>query len=589
MRPEDLFRVEAVGAIQWNGDRSRAIVEIRRPRRWLDRSIPTAVLYELETATAHFRQVSPDGAAFIGFLGAAWSPSGTRFAFLSADTGGVIRPWVSTRAGPPRMLRDLLMHDGVADAPRIQWVDETHVILLVRDPGSRPFGPTYTRIARVRDVIGEASAATRGGRAVVRVHDAGTRDSSSEQRSLVSIDVTTGQRTVLARGPIHRPRLSADGRVVTFRREAPGDVNAGASAFFGAEAHGDAAYDRVNWGGEIHHVDARTGAATTGPAPSPTSRDTTAGTLRTRANAVDGTQLVLSRPGRPDHVVWRGNAWVAQVDTGRAERVTYTSTAGRTLTGWFLHPRGRASGPVPVVTVVYPGTIHGARTPAAFDLLNEHFEHPQLLAAMGYGVVLPSMPEADAPMQGDAIDALGAGVLPLLDTLVARGIADSARIGVLGQSAGGYAVLGLLTRTNRFRTAIASASYANLTSLYGTFYGAYRHGDGGDPRTAQLLRMLQMERGYFGAGAPPWEVPERYLRNSPITTIANVTTPLMLVHGESDFIPVQQAEEVFTALFRRDRRVRLAVYAGETHTISERANVLDMWQRIEAWLAETMR
>jgi dipeptidyl aminopeptidase/acylaminoacyl peptidase len=39
----------------------------------------------------------------------------------------------------------------------------------------------------------------------------------------------------------------------------------------------------------------------------------------------------------------------------------------------------------------------------------------------------------------------------------------------MGQSSGGYAALGLVATTDRFRTAIASASYSNLLSLYGTF------------------------------------------------------------------------------------------------------------------------
>lgn len=35
----------------------------------------------------------------------------------------------------------------------------------------------------------------------------------------------------------------------------------------------------------------------------------------------------------------------------------------------------------------------------------------------------------------------------------------------------------------------------DFASLYGAFYGAYRFGDSGDPRTGQLLRMLQFESG----------------------------------------------------------------------------------------------
>lgn len=148
--------------------------------------------------------------------------------------------------------------------------------------------------------------------------------------------------------------------------------------------------------------------------------------------------------------------------------------------------------------------------------------------------------------------------------------------------------MGLITQTSRFRTAIASASYSNLTSLYGSFYGQYRYGDAGSPQRAQVLRMLQFERGFYGADAPPWEQPERYRVNSPIWRVADVQTPLMLVHGDRDFVPIQQAEEFFTALYRQDKRVRFVRYAGEGHTITSRANVLDLWQRLTAWLEETM-
>jgi len=125
-------------------------------------------------------------------------------------------------------------------------------------------------------------------------------------------------------------------------------------------------------------------------------------------------------------------------------------------------------------------------------------------------------------------------------------------------------------------------------SLYGTFYGQYRYGDAGSPQRAQVLRMLRFERGVYSAEAPPWEEPERYRVNSPLWRVASVQTPLMLIHGELDFVPVQQAEEFFTALYRQDKRVRLVRYAGEGHTIAGRANVLDLWRRLEEWLAETM-
>jgi dipeptidyl aminopeptidase/acylaminoacyl peptidase len=198
------------------------------------------------------------------------------------------------------------------------------------------------------------------------------------------------------------------------------------------------------------------------------------------------------------------------------------------------------------------------------------------------------MPEPKNTSDSHALESLPNGVIPAIDAAIANGVADAKRIAVLGQSDGGFAVLGLITQTNRFRSAIASAGFSNFDSLYGTFYGQYRHGDSGRPEAAQMLRMLQLEKGVMGLGGPPWKEPDRYRENSAIHRAHKVETPLLLIHGELDFIPIQQSEEFFTALFRQDKRVRFLRYAGEGHTISDRANVLDLWQQIEKWLAETM-
>src|SRR5262249_50303158 len=181
------------------------------------------------------------------------------------------------------------------------------------------------------------------------------------------------------------------------------------------------------------------------------------------------------------------------------------------------------------------------------------------------------------------------GIMPLLDSLVVRNIVDGNRIAVLGQSAGGYSVQALITQTRRFRTAVSTAGYSNLISLYGTFYGQYRHGDAGDPQASTALRMMQFERGYDRAGAPPWAALDRYIANSPIFKVAAVRTPILIVQGENDFVSVQQSEEYFSALYRQGKRAAFVRYYGEEHTITNRANVLDLWRRFETWLHETMR
>jgi dipeptidyl aminopeptidase/acylaminoacyl peptidase len=91
-------------------------------------------------------------------------------------------------------------------------------------------------------------------------------------------------------------------------------------------------------------------------------------------------------------------------------------------------------------------------------------------------------------------------------------------------------------------------------------------------------------------GDPPWVDPERALKNSPITVIDRVETPLLILHGDVDYIPIQQAEEVFTSLSRLGKRVRFVRYWGESHGVGDSpANVRDRWKQIFLWFDTYLR
>lgn len=593
-RPEDLFRFQRIGAIAWSPDGTRAAVEIHQPSQWLTPRIPTAEIAIVDASLAQLRAVTSASRDVVGFFGPSWSSDSHSLVFFSVDAQATVEAWLWS-GGTPRRLDGMILADNPVDPPRALWSDAEHVVLRLRDPAARNEGPLYFALQRGRNVADDWQRARVGQEAAVSVFNAqgghATTIKPPARARLVSVNVNTGKSVTLAAGAIHAPRISADGRTVTYREESPAVTDAAVATFFGPGAHGEAVYDPVNWGTVTRHVDARTGE--TVPAPATTQEPTAARAdrpaLRVGNDAAVGTTLWLRRPGRPDVSVWTGNTWIREIATGRVQPVQYRATTGARLTGWLLYPPGHVPGQkLPIVMIVYPGTVYTERQPSSFDIFNVNFKHPQLFAALGYAVALPSMPASENPLQTNALDALMVGVIPFLDALVGRGIADPRRIAVVGQSAGGWATLGLIGRTDRFRTAIASASYANLVSLYGTFYGQYRYGDAGDPQRAQLLRMLQFERGYYGAGAPPWEQPERYRINSPLWSVGKVKTPLLLVHGDQDFVPVQQAEEFFTALYRQDKRAQLVRYSGEEHTIAARQNVLDMWKRFESWLRETM-
>lgn len=617
MAPEDLFRVRQVGAIAWSSDGLYLALELSTPGRTLDTSVPTNEIAIVDLSTRALRSLTSNEAGYVGFFNPVWSPDGRRLAFLSVDSNAIVRCWVWVIGKKsPAPLRDLDVRVGFGDPP-IAWIGDDRLAVLAWENGASRSGDLYFRILRGRNAATEWRRTVEAEAPSVSVLESGRSTITPEPGArLVAIDLRTKARVILARGGIHRLRVSADTRFIAYLKEAPGIPGQSVASYFERASDPDGMYDAVNWGTEPHVIDSQSGAEMAPSVmPAPPSRSTpktespsappradarllsaspSAHAALYIANASDGTHLWLA--GGPRHPkssyqeVWKVNDWMGEVKTGRAEPIEYTASDGTPLVAWLLIPPAYVPGAkLAMITIVYPGTMYRvAAPPSTFSLFRTDFEHPQLFAALGYAVLMPSMPAPKGPATSHSIAPLVSGVLPAVDAVIARGIADPDRVAVVGQSDGGFATLGLLTRTGRFRSAIASASFSDLTSLYGTFYGQYRHGDAGLPQKGQILRMLQMEKGVFGLGGPPWEHSETYLAASPLLGVDKVQTPLMLVDGDLDFIPIQQAEEFFTALYRQDKRAVFVRYGGEWHTIANRANVLDLWRRMGKWLSETM-
>jgi dipeptidyl aminopeptidase/acylaminoacyl peptidase len=103
------------------------------------------------------------------------------------------------------------------------------------------------------------------------------------------------------------------------------------------------------------------------------------------------------------------------------------------------------------------------------------------------------------------------------------------------------------------------------------------------------FQMSQAESGQLRMGGPPWEDGGRFVRNSPLTYVDRVTTPLMIIQGDQDFVPMAQGEMFFSALNRQQKRATMVRYWGEGHLVESPANILDMWTRIFAWFDEFLQ
>lgn len=148
---------------------------------------------------------------------------------------------------------------------------------------------------------------------------------------------------------------------------------------------------------------------------------------------------------------------------------------------------------------------------------------------------------------------------------------DKDRIGIDGQSWGGYQTAYLVTRTNMFACAGSGAPVANMTSAFGGI-----RWESGDSRQGQY------EQGQSRIGRNLWEAPELYVANSPVFHANRVNTPLLIMHNDKDgAVPWYQGIEMFMALRRLQKPVWMLQYNGESHNIKARKNRKDITVRLQ--------
>lgn len=269
------------------------------------------------------------------------------------------------------------------------------------------------------------------------------------------------------------------------------------------------------------------------------------------------------------------NSHLEGVILGKSRLVTW-QIANKVCQGALLLPPDYAEGQrIPLIVNVYGGAwaskdIHTFGFDGGIMLINA-----QLLAAQGYAVLCPDMPMEDA----NPLRQMPGLVVPAVEQVIEMGIADPKRLGVMGQSYGGYTVLSLLTQTKLFRVGVCATGACNLTSYYSAMSDdGFGYGVGWS------------EKGQGRLGGSPWEKREAYIENSPFFSLDKVNAPLLLLAGEESKADCEQAKETFSALRRLGQRVELRLYAGEEHGLGRFATTQsDICSAVLDWLAAYLK
>jgi dipeptidyl aminopeptidase/acylaminoacyl peptidase len=264
------------------------------------------------------------------------------------------------------------------------------------------------------------------------------------------------------------------------------------------------------------------------------------------------------------------NAYVAELALGKTQVVTWKNkTDSMDMEGLLVTPPGDTPGkPRPLLVVVHGGPAgvfqstlslrRGAYPIQAFASQGYVIFQPNPRGSGGYGEVFRKANVKDWGY-ADYRD-----IQDGVDELVARGVADKDRMGVMGWSYGGYMTSWTITQTSRFKAASVGAGVTNLFSMYGT------------------TDIPPFQESYFGV--PPWQDRELYARHSAMSFVDKVTTPTLIQHGAEDRrVPLSQGEELYTALRARGVATEMVKYPRTPHGIQEPKLIRDAMMRNLEW------
>ena len=249
------------------------------------------------------------------------------------------------------------------------------------------------------------------------------------------------------------------------------------------------------------------------------------------------------------------NDQIAKIPVGRTELIKWKSKDGREIEGLLTYPVGyQAGSKVPLILNIHGGPAgvfqqsyiggRGAYPLATFASRGYAVLRPNPRGSSGYGTEFRRANIKD--WGGMDYEDLMSGV----DHVIAMGVADPERLGVMGWSYGGYMTSTIITKTKRFKAASAGAPVTNLMSFNGT---------------ADIPGFVP---DYFGGQF--WENPEIYAKHSAMFNIKGVSTPTLVQHGEADIrVPISQGYELYNALKAQGVPTRMIVLPRQPHGPNE--------------------
>ena len=273
--------------------------------------------------------------------------------------------------------------------------------------------------------------------------------------------------------------------------------------------------------------------------------------------------VAVLRNGSLEKLTREGDDVLANVNLGDVKVVQWTAKDGTKLEGILTLPAGYTTGKASKYLVLPHGGPE-ANDDMAFDFFS------RLVAGMGYVVMQPQYRGSTgygsdflAAIYQHFGDRAYSDVDSATDFAVSQGWADPNKLAIFGWSAGGFMTSWTVTQTHRYKAAIEGAGITDWLSFIPT-------SDVG--QVDYDARMQEKD-------ATPM------LQFSAVMHVDQVTTPLLILHGEADVrVPTFQGREYYVLLAERGKTVRMVTYPGSPHFPRLAEQRRDVFKEVQDWL-----
>ncbi len=292
-------------------------------------------------------------------------------------------------------------------------------------------------------------------------------------------------------------------------------------------------------------------------------------------NYDDSPDLFVGGPDMSDaRQVTSTNAFQSDYAWGHSELIEFENAHGQEMQGALFYPANYEPGKqYPMIVYIYEIVstgVHRYTTPSERSPYNT-----TVFTQDGYFLFQPDIVYRDRNPGLSAVEC----VVPAVEKVIETGMIDRDRIGLVGHSWGAYQTAFIVTQTDLFAAGIAGAPLTDLISMY---LSIYWNSGGTD------ARIFEISQGRMEV--PPWEDLEAYMNNSPLFSIEDLNTPLLVTFGDKDgAVDWHQGVELYNAARRENKDYVMLVYPGENHSLRQKPNQIDYHNRIIQWFGHYLK